>query len=121
MTHNMICIGCPLGCELAVVVSDDGAMEVSGHLCKIGITYGKEELTNPTRNIATSVKVEGGDIPMLSVKNKQPVPKGKIMDVVKAVHTVKMQAPIKVGDIVLANAADSGVDFIATRVVEKIS
>ena len=109
-----------MGCGLNVEINGDD-VKVIGQVCKIGEKYAKEEITNPTRNIATSVRVEGGDIPMLSVKNKQPVPKGKIMDVVKAVHTVKMQAPIKVGDIVLANAADSGVDFIATRVVEKIS
>jgi len=120
MTHNMICIGCPLGCELTVVVSDNGEMEVSGHLCKIGITYGKEELTNPTRNIATSVRVEGGDIPMLSVRNEQPVPKGKIMECAKAVQGVVMQAPVGMGDIVLKNAAGTGVDFVATRVIVKV-
>jgi len=116
----MICIGCPLGCELTVVVSDNGEMEVSGHLCKIGITYGKEELTNPTRNIATSVRVEGGDIPMLSVRNEQPVPKGKIMECAKAVQSVVIQAPVAMGDIVLKDAAGTGVDFVATRVIVKI-
>ena len=120
MTHNMICIGCPLGCELTVVDSGD-SIEVSGHLCKIGITYGKEEITNPTRNIATSVRVVGGDIPMLSVKNLQPVPKGKIMDCVKAVHQVTMQAPVSMYDVVLKDAAGTGVDFVATRVIKKIS
>jgi len=109
----LTCIGCPLGCELSVEIGDE--IKVSGHLCKIGINYGQEEVTNPTRNIATSVKVMGGDIPMLSVKNVQPVPKGSIMEVVKAVQTVTAKAPVKVGDLVLRDAAGSGVDFVATR------
>jgi len=120
MTHNMICIGCPLGCELTVVEEGDN-IEVSGHLCKIGVTYGKEEITSPTRNITTSVKVVGGDIPMLSVKNATPVPKGLIMECVKAVQDVTVQAPISVGDVVLKDAAGTGVDFVATRVILKVS
>jgi len=109
----LTCIGCPLGCELQV----NADLEVSGHECKIGEKFGKEESVNPTRNIATSITVEGGDVVMLSVKNNSPIPKDKIMDCVKAVKTVKVQAPVKVGDVVLKNAADTGVDFVATREV----
>jgi len=115
--QTLTCIGCPLGCELSVEIGDgvESEIKVSGHLCKIGVTYGQEEVTNPTRNIATSVRVTGGDIPMLSVKNVQPVPKGRIMEVVKAVQAVTAKAPVKVGDLVLGNVAGSGIDFVATR------
>ena len=106
-----------MGCELTVDVSSSD-ISVSGELCKIGITYGKEEATNPTRNITTSVRVDGGDIPMLSVKTAKPIPKGKIMDCAKAVQKVRMKAPVNIGDVVLENACGTGVDFLATRVVE---
>ena len=111
-----------MGCELSVEVEGDSTkhIKVSGELCKTGITYGTEEATNPTRNIATSVKVEGGDIPMLSVKNNRPIPKGMIMECVKAVHQMTMTAPVNIGDLVLANAAGTGVDFVATRVVKEL-
>ena len=112
----MICIGCPMGCELTVEAAEDD-IKVSGEQCKRGITYAKEESTNPTRNIATSVRVKGGDIPMLSVKNSRPIPKGKIMDCVKAVQAVETRAPVNVGDVVLRDAAGTGIDFVATRVI----
>ena len=115
--QNIICIGCPMGCELTVEIASDD-IKVSGELCKIGITYGTEEATNPTRNITTSVRVDGGDIPMLSVKTGRPIPKGKIMECVKAVHTVRVEAPVNIGDVVLADAAGTGVDFVATRVIK---
>ncbi|MCL1988405.1 MAG: DUF1667 domain-containing protein [Firmicutes bacterium] len=123
--ENMICvdiitcIGCPMGCELTVETnqSDKNYIAVSGHFCKIGENYAKEEITNPTRNIATSVKVTGGDIPMLSVKTAKPIPKNKIMDCAKAVQNITVTAPINVGDVILKNAANTGVDFIATRVI----
>ncbi|MCL2421401.1 MAG: DUF1667 domain-containing protein [Defluviitaleaceae bacterium] len=122
-TQIITCIGCPVGCELTVEIAGASIedIKVSGRLCKIGDTYGKEEATFPTRNITTSVKVDDGDIPMLSVKNSKPIPKGKIMDCVKAVQAVRAKAPVSVGDIVLVNAADTGVDFVATRVIEKVS
>ena len=42
-------------------------------------------------------------------------PKTRIMAVVKAAHQVAMTAPVEIGDTVLQNAADTGVDIIATR------
>ena len=117
---DITCIGCPMGCLLTVDVNGDD-IRVSGELCKIGINYGKEEATNPTRNITTSIRVKNGDIPMLSVKTAKPIPKGKIMDCVRAVQAVEAQAPVKVGDVVLADVCGTGVDFVATRVILKVS
>ena len=113
---EIICVSCPVGCSLTVR-QENGEILVANHQCKAGIAYAKEELTNPTRNIATSVRVVGGDMPMLSVKTAKPIPKSAIMDVVKAVHQVIMTAPVDIGDVVLADAAGTGVDVVATRVV----
>jgi len=90
-------------------------IKVAGHQCNAGIVYAKEEMTNPTRNIATSVRVYGGDMAMLSVKTARPIPKGAIMAVVDAVHQITMVAPVAIGDVVLADAVGTGVDIVATR------
>ena len=113
---EIICVSCPVGCTMTVRQTN-GDIHVANHQCKAGIAYAKEELTNPTRNIATSVRITGGDMPMLSVKTARPIPKGAIMDVVKAVHQVTATAPVGIGDVVLADAAGTGVDVVATRVV----
>ena len=115
----MICIGCPVGCGL-IVQQNNNEINVSGHQCNLGDSYGKEEMTNPTRNIATSIRVIGGDMPMLSVKTCKPIPKGAIISVVKAIHQLTLTAPISIGDVVLTNAADTGVDIVATRNVPKV-
>jgi len=112
---EIVCISCPVGCALTVRLG--GEIEVSGHKCNAGIAYAKEEITNPTRNIATSVRVTGGDMPMLSVKTVRPIPKGAIRAVVDAVHLVSVVAPVRVGDLVLKDAAGTGVDIVATREV----
>ena len=112
--NEIICISCPSGCLLSVTGSGTG-LNVSGNLCPAGIKYAKEELLNPTRNIATSVRVKGGHMPMLSVKTKTPLPKRAILDVVKAIHKLEISAPVSIGDVVLENALGTGVDIVATR------
>jgi CxxC motif-containing protein len=94
---------------------------VSGNLCPAGVAYAKKELTNPTRNIATSVRVRGGEMPMLSVKTRSPIPKGLIMEAVKAIQEIEMTAPVYIGDIVLSDVAGTGVDIVATRIVNQIT
>ena len=116
---EIICINCPVGCNLTITYKD-GHIQVTGHQCNAGLAYAKEETTNPTRNIATSVRVRGGDMAMLSVKTARPIPKGAIRAVVDAVHQVIVDAPAAIGDVVLADAAGTGVDIVATRCVGRV-
>ena len=104
---NIICTSCPLGCRL---IYDNG--NITGNECKRGIDYAKTEMTNPMRNITTSVKV---DNTMLSVKTASPVPKNMIMDIIKAIHKTKPKAPIKIGDVIIENILNTGVNILATR------
>jgi len=116
---EIICISCPVGCTLTVGQENDDIV-VTGHKCKAGLAYAKEELTNPTRNIATSVQVRGGDMAMLSVKTAKPIPKEAIMAVVAAIHQVTISAPVAIGDVVLKDAAATGVDIVATRNIKPL-
>ena len=111
---EIICISCPVGCSMTVNETADG-LSVSGNECPAGIKYAHEEKINPTRNIATSVRISGGDMEMLSVKTEKPIPKTLIMDVVRAIHKLKMNAPVNVGDIVIKDVLGTGVDIVATR------
>ena len=111
---EFICVSCPVGCLLTAGYVDD-ELTVAGNQCNRGIEYAQEELTDPKRNIATSIKITGGDMEMLSVKTENPIPKGLIQEVVAEVHKITATAPARVGDIILSNAADTGVNIIATR------
>lgn len=117
--HDLICIGCPMGCMLTVT-EKDGLYTVTGNQCKIGENYGREEITNPTRNITTSVTVCHGDCAMLSVKTSKPIPKAAIMDCVAAVKKITAIAPVFTGDVILDNVAGTGADMVATRTVQRI-
>jgi CxxC motif-containing protein len=52
---------------------------------------------------------------VISVKTQAAVPKELIFEVMEDLSAVMMKAPVQVGDVVIANVRDTGVDVIATR------
>ena len=84
-------------------------------MSKRGKIYAEKEVTNPTRIVTSTVRVTGGSADMVSVKTKEDIPKGKIFDCVKALKGIVVAAPVHIGDVVLANVADTGVDIVATK------
>ena len=117
-TVEMTCIGCPVGCALNVTILADGSVQVTGNKCPKGAAYGEKELTNPTRIVTSTVPVEGRRNTVVSVKTASDIPKGKIGECMEALKGVTVQAPAKIGDVVIANVADTGVDIIVTRGIE---
>ncbi|MBQ9714864.1 MAG: DUF1667 domain-containing protein [Clostridia bacterium] len=118
MEIKLTCIACPMGCPLSVEMDGDKVVSVTGNTCPRGKVYGEKEVTNPTRIVTSTVKVSGGESVMVSVKTKNDIPKGKIFDVVKALKDVEIPAPVKIGDIVIADVAGTGVDIVATKNVD---
>ena len=116
---ELICIGCPLGCNLNVKMNGAEVEEITGNNCKKGAEYAKKEVTNPTRIVTSIVKVKNGNIAVVPVKTKDDIPKSKISDCVKALKNLEVEAPIKIGDVLLTNVAGTGVDIIATRNISK--
>lgn len=117
-TRELICIGCPLGCNLKVTLNNGEVTEVNGNTCPNGEKYAKKECTNPTRIVTSSVRVKGGKLAMVSCKTKEDIPKRLIFDVANALESVVMEAPVAIGDVVLADVCQTGVDVIATKNVE---
>lgn len=115
--RELTCIGCPLGCLLTVQLEKGKVLEISGHTCKRGEEYGRREVTNPTRIVTTTVQVCGGTEDMLSVKTRTDVPKKKVFACVRALKGLTVSAPVAIGDVVLHDAAGTGVDVVATKAV----
>ena len=93
-------------------------ISITGHTCKRGEEYARKELTNPTRIVTSIVRVEGGKIPMVSVKTQSDIPKGKIFECAKALQSITVNAPVHIGDIILEDVAGTGVAIVATKNVE---
>lgn len=112
---ELTCICCPVGCALTVTIADDSSVTVTGNRCPRGAAYGEKEVTNPTRIVTSTVRVAGYPDAVVSVKTASDIPKGKITDCMKALADVTATAPIRVGDVIVENVADTGVNIVATR------
>ncbi len=112
--RELICIGWPMGCPMTVEM-DGTDIRVSGNTCPRGEDYAKKEVLSPTRIVTSSVKVEGGDMAMVSVKTEHDIPKGKIMDIMAEIHGAQAKAPVAIGDVVIEDCAGTGVNIVATR------
>lgn len=114
-TTHYLCIGCPMGCRLEVDDIEGEVVEVRGNSCRRGDAYGRQEHVAPKRMVTTTVRVEHGLWARLPVKTKDAIPKALMGDLCQALHELTLQAPISMGDVVLANALDTGVDVVASR------
>ena len=116
MQKNIICVACPMGCGLAVEISDNGEiMSVTGNTCKRGDAYARTECTNPVRSLATTVKVNNGIYNVVPCKSAGALPKDKIMECMDIINNVSADAPVKLGDVLVNNILGTGIDIVATN------
>jgi len=115
---ELICIICPKGCRLKV---EQRNLCVSGHECERGIIYAKDELENPTRIVTSTVKITGAIHRRCPVKTSSPIPKHMIKDAMLLLDSVELEAPIGIGDVVVKDICGTGVAFVATRSLPRVS
>lgn len=106
----LTCIVCPKGCTLNV---DAPKGEVTGNGCSRGKDYGIAEVTNPTRVLTTTVAIENAIHPRLPVKTSHPIPKGKLLEAMAVIDTIRVNSPVQIGDVIYPNLLDTGIDLVA--------
>ena len=118
--RRLTCIICPKGCSLRVRLEAGRVTLVEGNHCKRGAQYAEKEVTNPTRTVTTIIPVRGGREKMLSVKTRTDIPKAKVQACMRALKNVTAEAPVQIGNVILADVAETGVDIIATKEISEI-
>ena len=116
--RELICIGCPLGCPVTVTIEEGQVVKVEGNTCKRGDDYARKEVTNPTRIVTSTIKVEGSRRRFISVKTKEDIPKDKIVACMQEINTIRAKAPVAVGDVLLEDVAGTKVAVVATKPAE---
>ena len=118
-TRKLVCVSCPVGCEIVVELSGDEVRHLEGNRCKRGEMYARQETVEPMRVLTTSVKVLGGDRPVTSIKTDSPIPKAMIREIMELVRSLAVNAPIAIGQTLVSDVLGSGAKLIATRSVSK--
>ncbi|MEG0540692.1 MAG: DUF1667 domain-containing protein [Angelakisella sp.] len=113
------CIVCPVSCRVTVTESPDG-LQVTGNQCKRGEKHAKAEHTQPLRMLTSTVKVSGGRLPRLPVISTAEIPKAKMQACLAQLYAVTVTAPVKCGQVILANVGSTGVDIVAGRTMDAV-
>ena len=110
--RELTCIVCPKGCRMKVTIEEKEILSVEGHTCPRGKQYAIDECTNPVRTITTTARTaDGGVIP---VKTAQPIPKELMFDCMQEINKATVTLPAHIGDVVIKNLLNTGVDVIVT-------
>ena len=118
--RTLTCINCPLGCQIEVTLDGGVVQSITGNTCKRGVEYAAKEVTHPARIVTTSVPVSGSrsGARTVSCKTASDIPKEKIFDVIDALRGLTVPVPVRIGDVLLPDAAGTGVAVVATRNVD---
>ena len=68
MKRELICIGCPMGCQLTAEVENGAVTSVTGNTCPRGDAYARRECVAPVRTVTGTVAIEGAALPVLPVR-----------------------------------------------------
>ena len=122
MEKILTCIVCPMGCEITVDMDDNTSeiKSITGNTCPRGEKYARNEMTNPMRQLTSTVVIEGGIYDRLPIILSGDIPKDKMLDVMQELSKVRVKAPVKRNDILIENVCSLGVNVIASRSMEAV-
>lgn len=120
MKQELICINCPMGCNMEVEYDEKNIISVKGNNCKNGVKYAEKEVFNPERIVTTTVSISGAAVPLLPVKTLGGIPKDLCRKAVEAASVIQVSAPVRVGDIIMKNILKTGINLVAARSLDKI-
>lgn len=113
--RDLICVTCPVGCSLTVILDGKELVEVRGSRCHRGEEFARKELTDPRRMLATTVRVAGGRYPLVPVRSASPLPKALLLPTAALLRRVVLKAPVALHQVVVPDVLESGVPIITSR------
>ena len=115
MIKKMTCIECPKGCTLSVDIENCEVKNVTGAKCPRGIAYAVSEVQDPVRILTATVMAIGLDLKLIPVRTDKPIPKKDIIKAAEEIGKMRVDRPVKAGDVIVENFLGLGVKLLATR------
>ena len=131
MSDNVIealqfnCTTCPSECLLTVEVERDAGghvaavRSVTGNSCPRGDKFAHQELTCPMRVLTTTVAITGGDEALLPVRTADAIPLELHAQAMALIRGLVINAPIRMGDVVLENLLDTNINLVASMDIDQ--
>ena len=119
MKGQFTCVVCPTSCVVHAEWNETEVTSTDRAQCKLACDYVRGEIFDPRRMVTTTVMVEGGELPLVSVKTEPLVPKKVVFEVMKQLAHVKVKAPVKIGDVIVADILGTGSNVVATKQIAR--
>ena len=128
--RELVCISCPIGCRLEAVRNEDGSVNVTGNQCPKGEDYAKEEINAPKRIVTATVALIGAPggsgegcagiagVCRVPVRTDLPLPVEKIDTLLSELYTLRLEPPIRRGEVIIDNFENTGVKVIVSLSVD---
>lgn len=93
---------------------------VENNVCKRGLEFAKKELTDPERMLTSTVRVDYGELPLVSVRSNKPVKKTELKTLIEQLDSIVVPAPVSSGQIIVSALGENKVNIIATRTIKGV-
>jgi CxxC motif-containing protein len=113
------CIVCPTGCQIQAI-KKGADIVFEGYTCDRGLEYAQQEYFEPKRILTTTIRVENGFLPLIPVRTDKPILKEKLREALDKIAKTQVNAPIKMGDILIENILGLESNVIASRNLPKM-
>ncbi len=113
---EITCIICPLACRVSLAVDGEGhIIKVTNFQCKKGKEYAVAEFRSSRRVLTTTVIVENSRHAMLPVRTNSAMPRENLFDCMDYLARVRVEPPLKSGEVIVRNILNTGSDIITTQ------
>jgi CxxC motif-containing protein len=119
MKRKLTCIECPIGCQLEIDVEGGHIISLTGNKCEKGPAYARQEIAAPMRVLSSTVLARGLELKMVPVRTSRPIPKAKLLEAMTEIKKIRLDRPVKVGDIIAKAFLGLDADLIASREVSR--
>lgn len=99
-----------------IISENEGAdYSITGHMCRRGEAFVMAEMTDPVRILTTTLPVDAANSERLPVRSEKGIPKTMLLDCMKELKKIRVSKPVNIGQIIVENILDTGVNIIASR------
>lgn len=112
-----LCTGCQLRCQLTVTSEDGSVCAVKGNRCKRGLDLAHRRIKTLPGPFTLRLRVSHGSAARVTARARLPVTPDVAQAVAQAVRHLQFAAPIRVGDVLVQDAAGLGVELLAEQEV----
>lgn len=109
--EQLICRGCGNGCFLEAVHDGNTLIELAGNCCDGGRCYAEEQFLKDYLQTVLPT-VDGREVQVIS---REKIPQSIRLRCLKALEGIVLETPVIKGEMVLCDAADTGVDIVAAE------